>query len=194
MTMPSPDPIACAVFLIIAFVLTGAAQTAWFCSSCSRAFSAPLDCGLGFRGRRLLGDHKTLRGFVVMVPAAALAFSMLAIAAGDLRGAGLWQLSQGAYAALGAWAGLGFMLGELPNSFVKRQFGIAPGAAARTRVAGVCQFAADRLDSGIGMLTALALVVPTPLLTWAIVLLAGPPLHWGFSVLMFHLGLKARAA
>ena len=85
------------------------------------------------------------------------------------------------------------MAGELPNSYVKRQLGIAPGGAVRG--AGfLIQFTADRLDSGIGMLAALNLVAPTPWETWLVVLTIGLYLHWAFSALMFHLGVKPRPA
>jgi CDP-2,3-bis-(O-geranylgeranyl)-sn-glycerol synthase len=188
------NPVACASFLIAAFVLAGFAQTAWFGSRWSHAFGTPLDGGLTFRGRRVLGDNKTLRGFVVMVPAAACAFAALSLIAGDARTQILWPLSPVEYAALGAWAGLGFMAGELPNSFVKRQIGIAPGRRASSRAAAVLQFLVDRADSGIGMLAAMSVAVPTPPLTWAIVLLAGAPLHWAFAALMYQLGLKGRPA
>jgi hypothetical protein len=56
------------------------------------------------------------------------------------------------------------------------------------------QFAGDRLDSGIGMLAAVSLAVPTPALTWVYVLLLGPAIHWSFSFVLFRLGLKQRAA
>ena len=190
----SANPYAAAAFLIAAFAIAGVAQTAWFGSSRSRAFSTPLDGGLTFRGRRVLGDHKTLRGFVVMVPAAACAFAVLSVAAGDARVRLLWALSPAEYAALGAWAALGFMVGELPNSFVKRQLGIAPGSIASSGPTALLQFVADRVDSGIGMLAAISVAVPTPAITWAVVLLAGAPLHWGFSVVMYLLGTKERPA
>ena len=189
----NPNPFACAAFVIAAFVLAGVAQTAWFGSPWSRALAAPLDGGLTFRGRRVLGDHKTLRGVVVIVPSTGCAFALLSILAGDAHRF-LWTLTPAEYAALGAWAALGFMAGELPNSFVKRQLGIAPGGVASSRTAGLLQFVADRVDSGIGMLAALSVAVPTPALTWPIVLLAGAPVHWGFSAVMYQLGLKERAA
>lgn len=189
-----PDPTACGVFLILAFVLAGFAQTAWFRWPLSMAFAAPLDGRCTVRGRRVFGENKTLRGFVVMIPAAAGAFAVLASIAGANRARFLWPLPVGDYMALGAWAGAGFMLGELPNSFVKRQLGISPGSSPRSRVGAVVQFAIDRLDSAVGMLAALSTVVPVPAVTWATVLFLGPPLHWGFSVLLFRLGLKARPA
>lgn len=192
--MSALDPISCGAFLLLAFVLSGTAQTAWFASAASRSFSQPLDAGLSLRGRRLFGANKTLRGFVVMVPATAAAFAALAALAGDPPALGLWNLSVREYARAGAVAGFGFMAGELPNSFLKRQLGIAPGRAPANPLAAVCTFVLDRLDSGIGMLAALALVVPVTWGTAGVVLLAGSVVHWTFSVVMFRLGLKARPA
>jgi CDP-2,3-bis-(O-geranylgeranyl)-sn-glycerol synthase len=188
------NPVSCAAFLIVAFVLAGIAQTAWFATPISRRLAVPLDAGIRFRGRRLFGANKTLRGFIVMIPAAAGAFALVAWALGCPACAGLWPMTPGGYAKLGAWAALGFMLGELPNSFIKRQLGIDPGDAARRNGLRRLQFAIDRADSGIGMLTAVTLAVPTPALAWAIVLGAGLWFHWGFSVVMFRLGIKPRPA
>ncbi|HSL23095.1 MAG TPA: CDP-archaeol synthase [Vicinamibacterales bacterium] len=187
------DPLSCAGFLLLAFTLAGAVQTAWFAADRSRALAIPLDGGLTLRGRRLFGANKTVRGFVVMVPAASVSFAALA-AAIDPAAYGLWPLATGGYAALGAWAALGFMAGELPNSFIKRQLGIPPGAGAITRPGLALQVLFDRVDSGVGMLAAVALAVPTPWTTWATVLLIGPFIHWCFSLTMFRLGIKQRAA
>jgi hypothetical protein len=188
------NPVACGCFLLLAFVIAGTAQTAWFASPASRRFAQPLDGGLTLRGRRLFGQNKTRRGFVVMVPASAGAFALLAVLTGDPAALGLWPLSIPGYALAGAIAGFGFMAGELPNSFVKRQLDIAPGAAPRGPLATACQFAVDRLDSGLGMLLALNSFVAVSWRTVAVVLIAGPFIHWTFSVLMFHLGLKPRPA
>jgi CDP-2,3-bis-(O-geranylgeranyl)-sn-glycerol synthase len=189
------NPFACAALLIVAFILAGAAQTAWFAWEGSQVFAIPLDGGLTVRGRRLFGENKTIRGLVVMVPAgaAALAATASIFVAALPSSLGIWPLTTARYAALGAWCALGFMIGELPNSFVKRQLDIAPGAAAAGR--GLAwQLAVDRLDSGVGLLVAANLIVSVPLTTWATVLVVGPLFHWSFSVLMFRLGLKPRPA
>lgn len=190
--MTSPHPLAASAFLLAAFTLAGVAQTAWFASPLSSAFAIPIDGGRRVRGRRVFGTNKTLRGFVVMVPAAGLSFALLAALAGRSREE-LWPLSLSSYALLGAWAGFGFMAGELPNSFLKRQLDIEPGAST-AGWQGVLHFLLDRFDSGIGMLAALGVAVDVPWLTWIYVLLAGLFIHWSFSAAMFHLGLKARAA
>ena len=55
-------------------------------------------------------------------------------------------------------------------------------------------FAVDRLDSIVGSLIAIALVAPTPWMTWVFVALIGPGIHFAFSVLLYRLGVKERAA
>jgi hypothetical protein len=187
------DPRDCALFLIIAFALAGCAQAAWLGSAASRRFMCPVDGGLTFRGRRVFGDNKTVRGFIVMPLATAVAFLVVFLLARD-AGAGLWALTAPQYGALGLLAGTGFMLGELPNSFLKRRLGIAPGAPAGGPVLRPLFFAIDRLDSAAGVLAALAFVVTIPPATVAYVLAAGSVVHGAFSVLTFRLGGKARAA
>ncbi len=190
-----PDPLACAAFLVAAFVLAGFCQSAWLSSAVSWRFGAPVDGGRTVGGRRLFGDNKTWRGFVVMVPAVSASFALLAVllrgsAFGDL----VWPVSIGAYAGAGLMAGIGFMAGELPNSLIKRQLDVPAGQAARGAFARPLFFVADRIDSAIGMLLALSLVLPVPPATWLWILLIGPALHGLFSLFLFRLGGKARAA
>lgn len=191
----APNPVRCALFLILAFILAGVAQTWWFKSPRSARFAIPLDRGHTFRGRPIFGANKTWKGFVVMVPATVLAFFVLGTLARALPiGKGLWPLSPGGYALLGAVASIGFMAGELPNSFIKRQLAIAPGGAPRARGARYFAFAVDRLDSVLGMLIALSLAVPTMWQVWVLVLCLGPAIHWLFNVALFFLGVKERPA
>ena len=85
------------------------------------ALCRPLDGGTG-----LFGANKTWRGALVMttgVVAAALLLSLWdgwwSELPGDVRDAGPL--------GLGLLLGAGTVLGELPNSFVKRRLGIEPG-------------------------------------------------------------------
>jgi len=188
----SLDPLACGVFLIAAFVIAGSAQALWLASDASRRWSWPLDGGRTFRGHRLLGDNKTARGFAVMVPVTGLAFMVLALAGSGTPG--LWPLTPAQYLGLGMLAGAGCMLGELPNSFIKRQLRIPPGSPAAGSVARPLFFVVDRLDSTLGALAALMLSVPVPPATVVCVLLVGVALHGALSVVTFRLGGKARPA
>jgi hypothetical protein len=186
------DPLACTVFLLAAFGVAGSAQALWLASDASRRWAWPIDGGQTFRGQRLFGDNKTARGFLVMVPATGLAFLGLALAASDTPG--LWPLTPAQYLGLGLLAGAGCMLGELPNSFIKRRLRVPPGAPADGSIARVLFLVVDRLDSTVGAVAALALAVPVPLATVGYVLLAGAALHGGLSVMTFRLGGKARPA
>lgn len=190
------DPLACAIFLILAFVIAGTAQTAWFRSRFSQRFNLPLDLGMTYRGRRIFGENKTLRGFMVMLPAAAVAFFLLGLIVSQHSGlaARIWQMSPSAFALLGLWAGLGFMVGELPNSFLKRQLDIPPGGAPRQLHAKVVFFALDRFDSIVGMLLAVGIAVPIRWQTWLYLAVIGPVIHWFFSVILYWCGVKERPA
>jgi hypothetical protein len=194
--MPPPlDPLLCAAFVVVAFIPAGLAHSLWLRSRWAARCRIPIDRGLTWRDRRLLGDNKTWAGFLVLPPMTGLTFGLLRWATealADSWRAGLWPLSVGSYALLGCWTGLGFMAGELPNSFIKRQGGVAPGAApARWPVRVFC-FLVDRIDSLAGAFLAQALVVPVGFAYAVYLLLVGPGLHWLFSALLFFLGVKGR--
>lgn len=190
------DAIAKAAFLLVAMSVAGIAHVLWLRTRLSRRFGWPVDAGLTFRGRRLFGDNKRACGFMVLPPVAALCFMAL----GSLRetfpsavAEALWPLSALQYAGLGLVCGFAFMLAELPNSFLKRQFGIAPGQSSEKPGLRFMVLVLDRLDSVVGVLLALSLLVPVPIATWFWVLVAGPVVHALFSVTMHALGIKARA-
>ncbi|HVK70237.1 MAG TPA: CDP-archaeol synthase [Polyangium sp.] len=186
------SPLACAGLLVGSFVIGGACQSAWFAHPLSKRFTRPLDGGCTFRGRRLFGDNKTTRGFVVIVPATALAMAGFGTAAQRL-GLAVWPEALPGLLLLGAVAALGLMLGELPNSFVKRQLDVEPGAPPKHRLGRVISAVADRLDSVVGALVGVSLVVELSLKTALFCLLIGPPIHGLFSVLLWVLGVKKRA-
>lgn len=185
------SPVACAGLLLTSFVVGGACQSAWFAHRWSKRFTWPLDGGRTFRGRRIFGDNKTARGFFVIVPATALAMAVFGAAA-QQQGVGVWPLSTAGFLLLGAVSALGLMLGELPNSFIKRQLDVEPGRPPKHRMGKFFSAAADRLDSVVGALLGAALVVDLSWLTvvWCFVL--GPPIHGLFSGLLFLLGVKKR--
>jgi len=143
------------------------------------ALARPLDGGRTLRGRRLFGDNKTWRGVLVMIGAG----SAIGVAQGALGGASLARVSALAevwllepttlgyalqYGAAHALFGLGYALGELPNSFLKRQLEIAPGSTARGLV-GAFFLVLDQADSVAACLLVGWLVFP---LGWALVLLS----------------------
>jgi CDP-2,3-bis-(O-geranylgeranyl)-sn-glycerol synthase len=192
----TPQALPCAIFIIVAMSLAGLAHVLWLRSSLSARFRAPVDFNLTLGGRPVLGSNKMWRGFVVMPPAAALSFWILGSLHDSLPAwieAGMWRLSPERYALLGFASGLAFMAAELPNSFAKRQLGVAPGMAPRNRGLAAAFFIVDRVDSVLGVLLVLTLMAPVPPRTWFWVLLFGPGVHWLFSAWMYRLKVKARA-
>lgn len=193
--MPPPlDPLACAAFVVLAFVPAGLAHSLWLRAAWSARWRVPLDGGVTWRGVPIFGENKTWAGFVVLPVALALTFAGLrwAVEWSPTWREGVWPLSVGEYAILGGWTGLGFMIGELPNSFIKRRLGVAPGAAPRSGVMRLFGFVVDRLDSITGAFVAQAIVVPVGGWYAVYLLLVGPGLHWGFSALLYYLGVKGR--
>jgi hypothetical protein len=190
-----PPAFACAVFVTLALALAGVAHVAWLRSAWSRPFALPLDGAATWRGRPIFGANKTWRGLMVMPLAAALGFGLAAQfreLLPDWLAAGVWLRPASELALAGLLCGLAFMLAELPNSLLKRQLGISPGQAAGAPLLRAWCLLIDRIDSTLGALIALSLLLPIPPMAWLWVPLFGISLHWAFSYGMFLLKLKSR--
>jgi hypothetical protein len=165
-------------------------------SAAAARLAVPLDDGRTWRGRRLFGAHKTVGGLLAMPPAAACAFPLLAAlidASATSWAQALWPLSAAQLAWLGFACGLAFMLSELPNSMLKRQLDVGPGQLPARGWQRPFFALADRLDSTIGVLLVLTLLLGAGpgLWFWSIVL--GPASHAGFSLWLHRAGIKERA-
>jgi len=96
-----------------------------------RALSRPIDAGLSLHDGRLFGDGKTWRGvFVAVVGSIATVAVQRAIGA-HAGGLALVDYRKLNPVWFGASMGAGAVLGELPNSFVKRRLNIPPGGTSR---------------------------------------------------------------
>lgn len=143
----------------------------------------PLDGGSRFRGRRVFGDNKTLRGAVVMIGVSMATM----ILQGIYRVRSLEYFDYGTVnlAFAGMLLGGGFVLGELPNSFLKRQLDVAPGAHA-----GAWHALIDQLDSVVGALLLLSFVWVAPLRVWVIAFVVGAGLHMAVNGIFVLVGVK----
>jgi hypothetical protein len=152
----------------------------------------PIDGYRTFRGRRIFGDNKTWRGAASALASALLAVAVQKYIVGDrIGGYALIHYGEASVLGLGAAYAAGAVLGELPNSFLKRQLGVAPGSPPSGWV-GALFYVYDQVD-----------LVPT---TWALLLFWVRPtaaqivsslalvfvVHQLVSVVGFYTGARVR--
>ena len=89
----------------------------------------------------------------------------------------------------GILLGLGMTLGELPNSFLKRQLDVAPGKK-RGGLLGIAFFLLDQVDLAIGIWIFLFLLIrpSLTLLAWSFLLTL--VLHVAVSTVGYLLGMR----
>lgn len=153
----------------------------------------PIDAGRSLAGRRLFGESKTFRGPVLVAVGAGAVYALQRSGLHSLEALRALELVD--YGALPGWwlgalAGAAAELSELPNSFVKRRLGIAPGRTARGRLAGVLFYLWDQLDLLLGFWLVLgARVGATPLRLGLSAAIVGG-VHPLLTLLGFLLGVR----
>src|SRR5258707_631877 len=160
----------------LAVTVTGILHMAVVKKNLFAALSVPLDGGRSIGGVAIFRASKTWRGVVVMTLGSALFGALQGLAFGawahanDLEvidfvrlggGSGPFAFA-GGYFLVNAVLGLGYVLGELPNSFVKRRIGIVPGKTSSGVVGGIF-FLVDQADSVVFALGLTMLCFPYPL-------------------------------
>lgn len=148
----------------------------------------PIDGGATFRGRRIFGDNKTWRGAIVMTSGVVAAACLLA------QAPAYWsRLPEGIQHAgplvFGLLLGLGAVVGELPNSFLKRQLDIGAGEQERSPV-GIALVILDQGDFVLGAWLLLAPIRRMPvrgaLLAFAVVV----AVHMVINLLGYAIGAR----
>jgi len=122
----------------------------------------PIDRGWSYRGKRIFGENKTYRGVTVVSLGTAIGFGLQALLLhriASIRSIELFDYAFFKSVALGVGVGVAAMLSELPNSFIKRRFEIAPGSAAKGWKA-VIFYVYDQIDFLLGSWLVLTIVVP----------------------------------
>jgi hypothetical protein len=112
--------------------------------------AVPIDAGHTLGGRRIFGDGKTSRGVAVAIAGSTVAASIQGVIPVEwVASMVVVDYAQVNPAVVGAAMGAGAMLGELPNSFLKRRLGIERGQTARGAL-GVVFYMFDQLDLLLG--------------------------------------------
>lgn len=144
----------------------------------------PLDGGLTWRGRRLLGDSKTFRGFLIVTVCSGL-FMFLVSPFITI------PLKHSPFLS-GSLLGFGYSLLELPNSFLKRRMGIREGAFAKGRSKPLWAIL-DQTDSVIGGLLFLPAVYTPSWRLIVVLFLVGTLLHVAIDGCLYRFGYKKGA-
>lgn len=152
-----------------------------------RKLNAPIDCGLLFRGKRVLGSHKTWRGLVSGVLLATLTLWLQQLAVEHFHWAQVLA-RQVDYAhlptvVLGVLFGVGALGGDAIESFFKRQRGVAPGHG---------WFPFDQLDYIIGATLASMPFVALSVLQYVLLIVLWLVVHLVASYAGYLLHLKER--
>jgi hypothetical protein len=149
----------------------------------------PLDAGATVRGQRMFGDNKTWRGAIFMTLGPAMAAVALARWPA-YRDALPDDVADAPPLLWGALVGLGVVVGELPNSFLKRRLDIAPGTQRRTP-GGVALIVLDQGDIVPGVWLCLAPLFVLPVATAAVAFAAVTAVHLVVNVVGYAIGARS---
>lgn len=144
-------------------------------------WNTPLDLGMTWRGKRLLGANKTWRGVICGTVAAAITclVQILVLLQENIT------LNHAIFAlAAGTMLGIGALLGDALESFLKRQANIPSGNA---------WFPFDQLDYIAGglIISYPLLMLPKELMLWIVFIYFG--LHLAVSYIGYLIGFKDKA-
>jgi CDP-diglyceride synthetase len=154
-----------------------------------RSLKRPLDGGRTLGGRRVLGDNKTWRGALCMTTGVLLA-TLLLWQWGWWRAQLPEAVRESSPLLVGLLLGLGTVVCELPNSFLKRRLDIAPGAQRRTP-GGAALSVLDQGDLVLGIWVALLPVWVMPVWLAVIAFVAVAAIHVVINVIGYAIGARA---
>lgn len=153
-----------------------------------KGLKKPLDMGATFRGKRLFGDNKTWRGAIAMLVGVVGAAALLSLwpwywhhLPGEIQDAGPWLY--------GFLLGLGVVVGELPNSFLKRRIGIAPGTQRKT-AGGVLLSFYDQADFVLAIWVLLLPIWTMSVAQAAIAFVVVTAVHLAINVVGYAVGAR----
>jgi hypothetical protein len=153
-----------------------------------KGLKRPLDGGATIGGRRVFGDNKTWRGVLFMVAGPALAAVALTRWPA-YRDALPDPVADASPLLWGALVGLGVVVGELPNSFLKRRLDIAPGTQRRGS-GGLALTVLDQADLVPGVWLCLAPVYVLGPATVAVAFVAVAVVHMVVNVIGYAIGAR----
>ena len=185
-------------------ILTGTLHMVMVKHNWFSGLKVPIDGGRLFRGRRLIGDHKTWRGVFVMTVFTGLFGALLGLVGGvwaqrtnvapfrydQVVGSSTALSFALAYAIVNVVLGMAYALGELPNSMIKRRLNVEPGKTPRG-VKGALFLLMDQADSALAVLLAAVLVFGLSWQLFAVGLASLTLLHLAFNAGLYAARIRS---
>jgi CDP-diacylglycerol--serine O-phosphatidyltransferase len=134
--------------------------------------------------RRLFGANKTWRGLLLMPLATVVGVAVAQALTSRFSDQSPWRL--------GLALGFAYALFELPNSWLKRRLGIAPGK--RPTQHRFMFTLLDQADSAIGAVIVYRLMMNVPVGALVACLLLGPAIHLAVNFSLYLSGLRKEPA
>ncbi len=148
----------------------------------------PIDHNRKWRGKRVFGNNKTYRGLVVMILFSIIftfLYKLLLDNSPNFASYNLLNFKNFNFVFYGFLYGFGYIIAELPNSFIKRQIGSEEGKSE-----SIIMILADQLDSVIGIMLLFLPFSNFTFLHFFVGIIFFGLLHISINYLLFHLGLR----
>ncbi|MEE9355344.1 MAG: CDP-alcohol phosphatidyltransferase family protein [Methylococcaceae bacterium] len=146
--------------------------------------SRPINTGL-------FGVNKTWRGVVIMPAACIVGFYCIATISALLIGRPVFPFTEYSAVTLGFVTGLAYIIGELPNSYLKRRKGAVPGELPEKN-RGLF-LVLDQIDSVAAVVLVYLLIFDYSIITCVLIGLMSVPMTYFVKVVLFYSGLKKTA-
>ena len=178
-------------------IFTGILNMIWCRMPALGIINKPIDNGKSLKdGNRIFGSNKTWKGFAGYIVFAVICTVVWGLICGNVP-----YLSRNNYFYVyhenrmlynlitGALLGCAYALFELPNSFIKRRFGIEEGKPAKGMKKWVFVFF-DQADSIFGCVLVLWLVYPMTVSAYFGYVLLGAMTHIIINILLYFARLR----
>lgn len=183
------DELSKILSLILPILMPGLALIAVLKLKLLTSLDIPLDLGITLNGKRIFGENKTLKGVFVMMFAATLVSSALYFSYWSGYALYISPVFSKSPILIGTIYSFSYILGELINSFVKRQLNISSGKITLSKFRNLQEF----FDLSDGIIVAVISLLYFTTASVNQVLTAGFIgifLHYGTDLFMKRLRLK----
>lgn len=184
---------------LIPLILAGTLNMAWCKAPVAGSLAIPLDLGFCLcDGKRLFGNNKTFKGFLGMWAAGAISMTLWGLICSVSPALNEKSYIYEIYGntllvnfVFGSLYGLTYAVFELPNSFIKRRFDIAPGQHyEHGKALKVFFFLLDNSDSAFGCMLVVCLLCGLGIREYLVGVFFGTLAHAPVNLVLYTFGLR----